>query len=711
LKKFLAWADHDRGSVFVLAAVVGFFFLPALIRGDVLIWPHSGLGSDISYRHWPDLIRYAENLRQGRVVLWDPSVALGRPLAGDPATLFVYPFGIAFALLPPAFAFNTLDALHVLLAGVFMFLFLRLGYSVARPAALLSAFTFAFMPKFISHMAGGHVGVVWGLIWAPAVLLGLKLAIDGSWLAAAWAGLALAVQLPNHIQQPYYAAVIGSAFWLWHTLPVILRRQWKQVARLVAVYFVWLIAFGLTSAVVLAPLIEMLPYNSRADFTVADANLYALPPQLLFTLLAPSNFQFPEWTMYLGLLPLLLALVGWVSGSQSVKWFFGILAVFALIYAIGLSTPLFQLAFTFIPGFRLLRVPTRLWFFGGLAVAVLAGFGADRVTDSLRETLRQRRPHIIRIAGLYFVAAVTGWIGYIALFGEPHYLLTFQIISIAALVALGVRWLAGQITASGFQWMLIPVLLLDLIPVATDQIDLIQPQNEFLRSTPALDYVAAQPGLFRVYSPAGDLPYSVAAERGVESLEGLLAFQIGHAVNAIHKATGCDKLSYATAIPPCLTDEVQTAIPDPARLGALNVRYILSKSPLNDPNFKRVLNDSPAVYENLLWQPRARVDPNGDVQIVKRRAGEYDLIVETTEAAQLILSETWLPGWQVTVNGQPQPVERVDGALLGVALEPGRHTVHLFYLPLGWRVGWPISLGSVGALVVWSSLVLWRKRM
>jgi hypothetical protein len=705
-------AEQDRGPILLLALLVALFFLPSFAIPGVLIWPRSGLGSDISYRHWPDLISYAANWRAGRWVLWDSSVALGRPLAGDPATLFLYPFSLLFMILPPAPAFNLIDALHVFLAGLFTFWLLRAGYAVSRPAALFAGLSFAFMPKLISHLAGGHVGVVWGLTWAPAVLLGLKLAFEGSMLAAALAGLALAVQMPNHIQQPYYVAVIGSAFWLWNLAPTLWQKNWKRARWLALVIGVWLMAFVLCAAAVLFPLIELLPYNSRADFSLADANLYALPPSLLVTLFVPSTFQFPEWTMYLGLTPILLGGVGWIQRSHRDVWFFGGLAVFALIHALGTNTPLFEFAFTLIPGFRLLRVPTRLWFFGGLAVAVLAGFGVEALVGGLhwREMLKRTRRWLGRIGGLYFVAAATGVIGLWALFGHWHWVLVTQMAAVMILSLFVSAWLNDRLKPQTFRWALCGVLLIDLLPVAADHIQLIQPESEFLHSTPALDFVATQPGLFRIYSPAGDLPYALAAEKNVQTLDGLLAFQIGHAVRAIREGTGCSDARYATAIPPCLYDDPSTAIPNAERLGQLNVRYVLSKYPLADPNFKLALAGGHSVYENLLWQPRARVGPSGAAEIVAQSAGEYLVRVSTTETAQLVVSETWLPGWQAVVDDRPHRVERAEEALLGVALSPGQHIVRLHYSPLGWRVGGWVSLASIGCLVLWSWAALRRNR-
>ena len=703
------WMNRDRVPIALLAIIVFAFFLPALLSPSALIWPHSGLGSDISYRHWPDLINYAAAWRAGHFPIWDSLVALGRPLAGDIAVLFLYPLDIVFLFLPPALAFSAFDALHVYLAGLFTYFFLRRGCQVSPPAALFGGLAYAFAPKLLSHLAGGHVGIIAGMAWPPAVLLGLRLAFDGSLLAAALAGLALALQMPTHLQVTYYTAAIGSAYWLWHFAPRLWRAtcgdrsEWRAVRRLAAGYATWLIAFALAAAAVLFPLAELLPFNSRIGFTQADANLYALPPVLLFGLLAPPEFQFPEWTMYLGLLPLLLGLLGAAKSNRRERWFWASLAGFALIFALGSATPFFGLAQAIVPGFNALRVPTRLWFFGGLAMTILAAFGVDAlVDDGVCASLLAVRRRLGHAAAVAWVAGGAALIGHALVVRRLHTLLLIEMAVLVGLCWLVSRRLADRLSARAAQWALVWLLLLDLLPVAASHIDLIDPQTAFLRSNPALDFVSTRPGVFRVYSPAGDLPYAVAAARGVESLEGLLAFQIGHAAQTIREATGCRTTSYATAIPPCLTDRTPAANLDAERLGRLNVRYVISAQPLSAPGFTRVLDDRPALYENALWQPRVRVTPTGRAAIVDRRAGEYAITVNADSDVQVVIAETWLPGWRSTVDGREWPIDLVEGALIGLRLSAGEHTLSLRYEPIGWKVGWPISLGACIALALWA---------
>jgi hypothetical protein len=702
----------DQRAILLLALIVLGFFLPAFLSTGMLIEPRVAPWPDIPTNHWPDFTFYVTNWRAGRIPLWDPLVGLGRPLPGDPDSLFMYPFDFIFLVLPPALGFNVLEALHVFLAGLFTFWLLRHGYHTSIVPALFSGLAFAFGPKFMAHLAVGHLGLICGLAWTPAVLLGLKRSLEGNLLAAALAGFALALQLPTHIQMPYYTAAIGCALGLWQLLPLVrpsLRGDSVargQIVWTLKVYLVWLAVFVLAGASTLLPLLELMPYTSRVNFSLADSNQYALPPLLLLTLATPAQSQFHEWTMFLGVLPPVLGGIAWLGGRRSTLWFFTLLAGFALLYALGIATPLFGLALTILPGFRLFRVPTRLWFFGGLAVAVLAGFGLEALTTpEVRDRLwRWRRPLALG-AGIYLIAGGAAAIAYFVLFQNWHGVLILQFVTALCFILLTALWLRKKIQRRIFQWLLIGILLMDLFPFAAQSIKLIDPRREFLRSTPALDFVSVQPGLFRVYSTTSSyLSYAVAAERGIETLDGLLSFQMGPAVEIANQATGCENTRYTTSVPSCLGNWPTGAKPDAARLGLLNVRYVVSASPLAAPDFKLVLNGNPAVYENQRWQPRVKLAQEGQVEIVNRYGGYYKIKSSAKGAAQLIVSEFWMPGWQARVDGHASPVERVEDGLVGINLPAGEHDIELTYAPLGWRLGWPISLGAVIGLAVWAIL-------
>jgi uncharacterized membrane protein YfhO len=63
----------------------------------------------------------------------------------------------------------------------------------------------------------------------------------------------------------------------------------------------------------------------------------------------------------------------------------------------------------------------------------------------------------------------------------------------------------------------------------------------------------------------------------------------------------------------------------------------------------------------------------------------------------LIVSETFYPGWEAYVDGKPQPIYEVFGALRGVVLESGSHRVEMRYRP---------GIVTLGAALSFSAIVL-----
>lgn len=95
----------------------------------------------------------------------------------------------------------------------------------------------------------------------------------------------------------------------------------------------------------------------------------------------------------------------------------------------------------------------------------------------------------------------------------------------------------------------------------------------------------------------------------------------------------------------------------------------------------------------------------GEVAILHREMGRMVLEAETTHAAMLVLSEVLAPGWHASVDGSEAEIRRVDHVLRGIALQPGKHRIEVWYGPGSLKVGATISivagLGLLG-LCMWS---------
>ncbi|MBI3848307.1 MAG: YfhO family protein [Planctomycetes bacterium] len=82
----------------------------------------------------------------------------------------------------------------------------------------------------------------------------------------------------------------------------------------------------------------------------------------------------------------------------------------------------------------------------------------------------------------------------------------------------------------------------------------------------------------------------------------------------------------------------------------------------------------------------------GRVLSVKRtRPDRFDVEVEATRDALLVTSETFYPGWDVTIDREPATIVRADGAFRAVWVKAGHHRVRFDYRP------WSLRLGCAGA--------------
>jgi hypothetical protein len=66
--------------------------------------------------HLPARHYMAEALREGRLPLWNPHVALGRPFLADVETAVFYPPNLLYVVLDPSTAWGLLTAAHATLA-------------------------------------------------------------------------------------------------------------------------------------------------------------------------------------------------------------------------------------------------------------------------------------------------------------------------------------------------------------------------------------------------------------------------------------------------------------------------------------------------------------------------------------------------------------------------------------------------------------------
>ena len=174
---------------------------------------------------------------------------------------------------------------------------------------------------------------------------------------------------------------------------------------------------------------------------------------------------------------------------------------------------------------------------------------------------------------------------------------------------------------------------------------------------------------------------------------------------------------------------------DRTMLDLLNVKYIVSYSPIHDPNYFVLHDSSFFVYKNTSVLPRAffvdsvtvlpgrraifdamqtkdfyprdiafleqappfqvyKADSNV-VTIQSSQHGRINLTVTAKQATALMLSEVYYPaGWKAFVDGQKTDIYKTNYFLRSIFLKPGLHKVKLEFMPALFRFGVWISVTS-----------------
>jgi hypothetical protein len=728
-------AEWITSAMLLIAVLI--LFAPALRHPDYLLYPTYSSHSDLTVSHWPKAYLMARTWQATRSIpLWTPANLSGMPLAANQVAMRFYPLAWLFLFLPLNFVFNLLYVFHLFWGGLGLYGLLRIGFKLDHIPSLAGALTFALGGKLLAHVAGGHVIVAAAMAWMPWALLGThQLLCDGHHLWGVLAAVALAMQITTDVRITLYTAYLVLAYALWDLLVVSKRQRWARLRYALPRLAIVPVLAVLLGAAQFLPLFELMGYSNRA-LSLKEAGSFALTPlTLLVGLLLPDAQAGHEMVVYLGLVPLVLAFLSLRHPDRRVWFFWGVL-VFAVLYALGPATPLFDLVYRWVPGFRWVRAPGRVFLPASLAVAILAGVGLERLA---RGQTRLSLPIVLAIG----VLALGLGLGLALLFGHVNRAaLGLAFFPTVTLLIIGLT--ARQHHSPGLALAGLALLLFaDLASFDVTAMRFISPTDAFADGSAVADYLTRQTGLARTYSPSYSLPSHVAARADLQTADGVEGVHLAVYDRFMALAGGYGDSSFNVTIPPFpsdlrLDEAFRDTQPDLRLLGLLNVEYLVASFPMNWPGlaFVTELNGT-HVYRNELVLPRAWVihTPatfDGDwatqlaaladqsaqaiaardhmARVTQYRPGLIEVEAQSPENGLLIFSEIWYPGWRAIVDGEEQPVQPIAGILRGVFLAEGTHQVVIMYDPTSVRWGVRLSLIGLAGVVVWTGLTLWRRK-
>ncbi len=403
-----------------LAGICALVALVVIMFADVLFTANSRIISnprcDLAYEfvYW----RYFgfNQLSHGNLALWNPHVFCGVPFFGGLQSALLYPPNFLYMVLPLALATNVSIVLHILLAGLFMFLW---GWhrGLKPQACFVSAVLLMFCGAFFMHVYAGHLSNLCAMAWVPLIFLSIDGIFDKRTLNWAILGVAAVSMhiLAGHPQYVFYTAIASA---IYCALSLLNQQQRIRVLSLLAIMGIWA---GLLVAVQLLTGIQESSYTIRGGGGVEFelAAMFSFPPENLITLIAPNFFgsfyQKSYWgrgylwevSLFFSVTGLLLAIYGQVYGSARQRRFCMTLIIILFILALGAHTPLFGLLYKIVPGFNKFRGNSKFTFQMMVFAAMLAGIGLHRlITLNNKPSLRW----VIGVAVAAVIMLVAAWI-------------------------------------------------------------------------------------------------------------------------------------------------------------------------------------------------------------------------------------------------------------------------------------------------------------
>lgn len=683
--------------------------------------------SDLAISHYPNAVYLREALLTYRSLpLWSPLILSGYPFAANPLSGLWYPGGWLALVLPLPLAFNLLVGLHLLWGGVGLYLFLRAA-GLRAPAALLGALAFEGMPKIFAHYGAGHITLLYALTWTPWLLLTCEAGysrkvrhrVQRAFIRVLPAVI-LALVILADVRWGAYAAILWWAYAFWRQGQADSLNDsgkdgkkgiWSvpKIGGYIRQPMLLTILALLLAAPLILPLLEYTALSTRSSLTAQDVLVYSLPPLRLIGIFFPDLGGFHEWMIYPGWVVLSLgSLAATLSRTRKRAVFWVWVAVLSLVLALGQFLPLLpQLAS--LPGFDLLRVPPRSLFLFGMAFAVLAGYGLDVLyAGLLAAELKHANLLLVFLFGLCAtLAGLAIWVG-----GTLN--INYLWGTLAMVAAIGWLWISmGRGLAPGLSLVvLLAFCLLDMGGVSLSMFAS-RPIDRVLRQgSEAVDFLARQPGTFRVYSPSYSLPQQSAVHGSLSLADGVDPLQLTAYAGYMEAASGVPSGGYSVTLPPFGNGDPSTAnsayTPRADLLGLLNVRYVAAEYDIAAPGLSFIDQiGSTRIYENLAFRAPAWVQPDGvldgdfvPVESILWEPNRVDVLA--SGPGLLVLSEINYPGWQVRVDGERQSLSPAASILRAVRLPPGEHRVSFLFRPLSVYLG--MGLALLGVLIVFLSV-------
>jgi hypothetical protein len=491
---------------------------------------------------------------------------------------------------------------------------------------------------------------------------------------------------------------------------------------------------------------------------------------------SPTTYAFGQWQTtenwgYCGVVTLALAAAGVTLKRKRMVGFFAIITVLSFLIMVGDLSILSGWLYKFAPGFNKLRDAGRALVLLGLGLSGLAAYGLDALVDALREGGNRRRALMWWLVGLSAAIVVLLFGVMPALYKEvlgntgaafgpmPGAINDLGMALLWLGLLAGIGWAAyrGRLGASLTGGLVLALLVLDLfspnsrfnpttenviagyqhfdainllykesqdshtgLPLRvnsdTDVQDVWQPSTAMLNR---LFYDTG--GAFNPLRPENyEYVWEVAKRNPDSPLYDLTAagFEV---ISPTNKHVGQQKWERLdrykegfeiyrnrNALPRAFL--VHEAKIEPDRIEGIEVTRRFDV----DPRHTVLLPSGAETLSELKGTAESPSEGEGaeSVRAAHYSANRVELEVQANAPGWVVLVDTWYPGWEATLDGQPVAIEKAFYAYRAVKVDRGKQTIVMQFRPSAWVLGRLLSLLTLAGVVVGlvGLLVIARRR-
>lgn len=283
-------------------------------------YPNKAQGMDVVSEIYPWRYFSMNQLKQGNIPFWNPHNFSGNPQMADFQTAIFYPFNFLYFLTNFNLSWTLLIMLQPMLAGIFMYLFLKKGVGLKDFPSFIGGISFGFSSYMSVWMEYGNIGSTF--LWLPLVLLFIKKFSEKTNVKN-FLGISIPLSisiLAGYIQGVFYIYVISFFYYVY--LIFQNKNSLKNFQKNFLFVLSLVLPFLITSFQIF-PTLQLFSQSTRGAYALSQIERNLAPLSSWITIVFPDFFGNPATRNY------------WADGTYIEKVVYpGTVILFFTIYTI-----------------------------------------------------------------------------------------------------------------------------------------------------------------------------------------------------------------------------------------------------------------------------------------------------------------------------------------------------------------------------------------